>query len=305
MSLLKRVSIPFAGVALGFAALGNLLQSYSEVLRGICGVLSLVFIVLLVGKLVVDAAGVRKALDNPIQASVAGTFPMALMLLSTYIAPLVHGFALALWVCAVALHLVLIVWFSLKFLRKLELKTVFASYYIVYVGIVVASVTAPAFGMEAFGNIAFWFGLVCLVALLVLVTVRYVRLPEVPEPARPVFCIYAAPTSLCVAGYVQSGQPKSLPFALALLAIATIIYVISLVRAIPLLGAKFFPSWASFTFPFVISAIASKQVMAMAAKMGAPLPWLGPVVLVETVIAVVLCVYVYVRFCASLARKEA
>ena len=39
--------------------------------------------------------------------------------------------------------------------------------------------------------------------------------------------------------------------------------------------------------------------------MGAALPWLGPVVLVETVIAVVLCVYVYVRFCASLARKEA
>ena len=57
-----------------------------------------------------------------------------------------------------------------------------------------------------------------------------------------------------------------------------------------------FPSYAAFTFPFVISAIASKQTMACAANMGHPMPFLQYVVLIETIIAVVLVVYTYIRF---------
>ena len=39
MTIIKKVSIPFAAVMLGLAALGNLLQSYSEGLRAFCGLL--------------------------------------------------------------------------------------------------------------------------------------------------------------------------------------------------------------------------------------------------------------------------
>ena len=45
--LIKKVPIPTAGVALGLAALGNLLQPYSEVARGLCGMLSLALVALL------------------------------------------------------------------------------------------------------------------------------------------------------------------------------------------------------------------------------------------------------------------
>jgi len=40
------------------------------------------------------------------------------------------------------------------------LKKVFASYFIVYVGIVVASITAPVFGKQSLGEIIFWFGFI-------------------------------------------------------------------------------------------------------------------------------------------------
>ena len=63
---------------------------------------------------------------------------------------------------------------------------VFASYYIVYVGIVVASVTAPAYEKLAIGSAAFWFGFVTLILLLILVTYRYVTVKEVPDPAASV-----------------------------------------------------------------------------------------------------------------------
>ncbi len=306
-SFLSRVPIPFAGVGLGFAALGNLLQSYSEAARGVCGAIAAIIVLLVLLRAIADFAGAKKEMENPIIASVSGTFCMALMLLAGYAKPFAGAAAMVLWCVAVCLHIVLILWFSWRFfVRGFDLKKVFASYYIVYVGIVVASVTAPAFGMQALGNAAFWFGLACLAVLLVLVSVRYAKLPQVPAPAQPIFCIYAAPTSLCVAGYVQSGQPKALPFALALLVVSFVLYLVALVRVPAVLKGGFFPSYAALTFPFVISAIASKQVMAMAAKAGETgLAWLGPVVLVQTVIAVCLCVYVLVRYCASLAKAPA
>ena len=57
-----------------------------------------------------------------------------------------------------------------------------------------------------------------------------------------------------------------------------------------------FPNYAAFTFPFVISAIASKQPMVCAENMGHPMPFLKYIVLIETIIAVVVVVYTYIRF---------
>ncbi len=294
--VIKKVPVPICGVMLGLAALGNLLQSYGEGIRYACGILAAFLFVLILLKLILFPQMIKEDMKNPIMASVAGTFPMALMLLSTYVKPFIGKAAMYIWFFAIALHIVLIIYFTAKFIVKLELPKVFASYYIVYVGIAVAAVTAPAYEKLSVGSTAFWFGFITLIMLLVLVTVRYVKCPQVPEPAQPLICIYAAPTSLCIAGYVQSVTPKSRGFLLAMLAVATVLYIFALVKAIGYLKLKFYPSYAAFTFPFVISAIATKQTMACLANMGQPMPVLQYVVLVETLIAVVFVLYTFVRF---------
>ena len=293
---IKKVPVPLCGVMLGLAALGNLLQSYSEGIRYVCGIFAAFLLVLVLLKLIMFPQMIKEDMKNPIMASVAGTFPMALMLLSTYVKPFIGKGAYYIWLFAIALHVVLIVYFTVKFIAKLQMPKVFASYFIVYVGIVVASVTAPAYEKISIGTVAFWFGFVTLVLLLILVTYRYVKFKKVPDPAKPLICIYAAPTSLCIAGYIQSVTPKSYGFILAMLAVATVIYIFALVKAVGYLKMPFYPSYAAFTFPFVISAIASKQTMACAANMGKPLPFLKYVVLIETVIAVILVVYTFVRY---------
>lgn len=293
---IKKVPVPLCGVMLGLAALGNLLQSYSEGIRYVCGIFAAFLLVLVLLKLIMFPQMIKEDMKNPIMASVAGTFPMALMLLSTYVKPFIGKGAYYIWLFAIALHVVLIVYFTVKFIAKLQMPKVFASYFIVYVGIVVASVTAPAYEKTSIGTVAFWFGFVTLVLLLILVTYRYVKFKEVPDPAKPLICIYAAPTSLCIAGYIQSVTPKSYGFILAMLVVATVIYIFALVKAVGYLKMPFYPSYAAFTFPFVISAIASKQTMVCAANMGKPLPFLKYVVLIETVIAVILVVYTFVRY---------
>ena len=301
---IKKVPVPLCGVMLGLAALGNLLQSYSEGIRYVCGVFAAFLLVLVLLKLIMFPQMIKEDMKNPIMASVAGTFPMALMLLSTYVKPFIGKWAYYIWIFAIVLHVILIVYFTVKFIAKLQIPKVFASYFIVYVGIVVASVTAPAYEKTSIGTAAFWFGFVTLVLLLILVTYRYVKFKEVPDPAKPLICIYAAPTSLCIAGYIQSVTPKSYGFILAMLVVATVIYIFALVKAAGYLKMPFYPSYAAFTFPFVISAIASKQTMACAANMGKPLPFLKYGVLVETVIAVILVVYTFVRYMGFLFGQK-
>ena len=302
-TMIKKVPVPLCGVMLGFAALGNLLQSYSEGLRYACGIVAAFLLILVLLKLVMFPQMIKEDLQNPIMASVAATFPMTIMLLSTYVKPFIGQAAMYIWFFAIGLHIALIVYFTLKFMLKLQLPKVFASYFIVYVGIAVAAVTAPAFEMQSLGTIAFWFGFVTLLILLAIVTKRYLQLKEVPEPAQPLICIYAAPTSLCIAGYVQSVTPKSREFLLAMLAVASILYVFALVKAVGYLKLKFYPSYAAFTFPFVISAIATKQTMACCANMGQPMPVLATVVLIETIVAVAFVLYTFVRFMQFLLKK--
>ncbi|MCI9317697.1 MAG: TDT family transporter [Oscillospiraceae bacterium] len=301
---LKALPIPAAGVMLGLAALGNLLQSYSEGVRLVFGALALVLWVCLVLKAVFCWKGVCQAMEDPIAASVAGTFPMATMLLAVYAKPFAGAAAAQIiWLLGIALHVVLIVWFTVKFFGKFQLGRVFASYYIVYVGIVVASLTAPAFDMAGtVGTCAFWFGFVCLIALLALVTVRYVKLPVQKDPAKPIFCIYAAPVSLCLAGYIQSVSPKLPAMIIAMLMVSTALYIVVLVRLPEFLKLPFYPSYAAFTFPMVITAIAAKQSMACLTGMGYAVGWLSPLVLAETVIAAVMVVYALIRYVMAVAK---
>ncbi|MBS6386470.1 MAG: TDT family transporter, partial [Atopobium sp.] len=196
------------------------------------------------------------------------------------------------WFAGIALHILCIALFTSRYIAKFDWENVHASWFIVYVGIVVASVTAPAFTFEtSVGTIAFWFGFICLVVLFIVVSIKYVKYGPVPDSAESLACIYAAPTSLCIAGYIQSITPKSVPFLLVMLVIASIIYVVSFAWCIRCLTKPFFPS-------HVICVVARTQTSAYLAELGQPLQWLDGIATVETVLAAGLCIVVLVRLLA-------
>ncbi|MFT4106363.1 MAG: TDT family transporter [Lacrimispora sp.] len=294
--MIKKIPVPMAGLMLGLAALGNLLQSYSEAVRLLCGAISTVLGILILCKCLLHFDMVKEDMKNPAVASVSGTFSMAVILLSAYAKPFIGGSAVYIWYLGIGLHILIMVYFTIRFICKLNMKTVFASYYIVYVGIVAASVTSPAFGQTGLGLGIFWFGLVCCLILLALVTTRYVKHKEIPEPARPLFCIYTAPVSLCLAGYLQSAEVKSPAMVLSLMILASVLYLTVLVQLPKFLALPFYPSYSAFTFPVVISAIALKMSAGFLGKAGYNIGFLPVLVTVETVIAVCLVAYVFIRY---------
>ena len=199
--MIKSIPIPTAGVSLGLAALGNLLQPYSPLMKYTCGILAAILLAMLLIKILRYPKLVHADMTgNPILGSVAATFFMTTMQLCVYIKDFAPFLCEAIWLAAVAAHAILIIWFSKNFMLNLELKNVFPTFFIAYVGIVVASVTAPAFGYFTLGYYIFWFGFVAYMLLLALVTYRYLHHP-IPEAAKPLICIYTAPMSLSLAGY--------------------------------------------------------------------------------------------------------
>lgn len=303
-TVIQKAPIPLCGVALGTAALGNLLQDMSETVRMACGVIAGILLIAVLLKLALFPAVIKEDMKNPIMACVAGTFPMALMVLSTYLKPAIGRMAFFLWVAAILLHIILMIYFTWRFILKLQMEKVFASYYIVYVGIAVAAVTAPFYGKQEFGRMVFWFAFFAFLILTILITARYLRYRKVPEPAKPLLCIYAAPMSLCIVAYMKSVEPKMYGMLIGMFAVACALYLFALIKAIGYLRLPFYPSYASFTFPFVISATASKEITAYLAQAGCFVPLLHYVVIIQTVIAVMLVGYTLVRFLLFFMVRE-
>ena len=318
MSFLKRVPLPLCGVALGLAALGNLLAAYSPYLKILCGVLAFVGILFVTCKYLTMSDAFVTDMKNPVTASVSGTYTMALMLLAGYIKPILPVFAMILWYVAIILHFVLIVYFTLNFILKIkipdDLMKVVASYFIVYVGIVVASVTAPAFNNIALGQICFWIGFILYIPLFFYVSFRYIKLGNKKIEAKALACIYAAPASLCVAGYISSFEQKNITFLTGLYLFSLVIYLFGLFVVADLFANfannkefKFYPSITGITFPFVISAMAAKQFNAVLTKMDIQTgirPVMPMIVNIELIIAIVGVVFAALCFASHVFKKE-
>lgn len=303
--MIKNIPIPTAGVMLGLAALGNLLAPYSMIVKIICGILSALLGALLFAKIIKYPKLVHADLKgNPVLGSVFATFFMATMQLCTYVAPVLPVLSKAVWCLAVAAHIILIIWFSKNFVMNLEMKNVFPTYFIAYVGIVVGAVTSPVFNCIQLGIYIFYFGFAAYMLLLLLVTYRYIKMPPQEAAVKPLICIYTAPMSLSLAGYFAVIPEKSFLMITVMQICAQLLFFFILSLMPKLLRLPFYPSYAAFTFPFVITAIALKQSLAYYASMGVLLhDFFYCLYVFETICATCIVVYVTIHY-LNFFRKQ-
>lgn len=303
--MIKNIPIPTAGVMLGLAALGNLLAPYSIIVKIICGILSALLGALLFAKIIKYPKLVHADLKgNPVLGSVFATFFMATMQLCTYVAPVLPVLSKAVWCLAVAAHIILIIWFSKNFVMNLEMKNVFPTYFIAYVGIVVGAVTSPVFNCIQLGIYIFYFGFAAYMLLLLLVTYRYIKMTPQEAAVKPLICIYTAPMSLSLAGYFAVIPEKSFLMITIMQICAQLLFFFILSLMPKLLRLPFYPSYAAFTFPFVITAIALKQSLAYYASMGVLLhDFFYCLYVFEAICATCIVVYVTIHY-LNFFRKQ-
>lgn len=260
---LKRVPIPMCGLILGLASLGNLLFSLGyPILSTFYSVLSCGLMGIIVLKIIFTMAHTVKSLDDPIVASVSPTFTMSWMVICVFLnrlfpgAPLVHF----IWLIAVLLHFALMIYFVVIhiFPEKIELKHVYPSWFITFVGIGVIPNTSAAFNIEL-GQIIIWVALFFYLILLPLILKRVFIHKQMKEATLPLITIITAPGSLCLAGYLSVVEDKSKILVILLFILSQTLYILTLYLLLKLLKLPFYPSYAAFTFPLVISATAINQ----------------------------------------------
>jgi exfoliative toxin A/B len=294
--IIKKIPIPICGLMLALAAIGNLVSSYGILYKNIFCSISAIILLLFITKIFTDVKGALKNLDNPIVASVIPTFPMGAMILSTYIKPYIPSVAYIIWIFSLILHCILIFYFTRKFIFNFDIKRVFPSYFVVYVGIVVGSVTAPAYSHTNLGQLIFWFGFVSYLLLLPIVSYRVFIIKSIQEPALPLTTIFAAPASLCLAGYMSTFQEKNTVIVGFLTVLSIFIALFVLLYMPKMLRIKFYPSYSAFTFPWVISAIAMKKVNGFLQSTGNKILAINYIASFVELIAILMVTYVLARY---------
>jgi len=282
INFIKSVPLALSGVALGLAALGNVLRATFPIAADITGLdtigiiryclasLSLFMLLLVVLRISFDFSHVKQELTythkhdewkTSIPLSSLATVTMALMLLAGYIRPHapVATFALVVWYIALVLQVGIMIFFAVRFIPKFKVYAVYPSWFIVAVGIVVASVTAVDMGIRIIGQISFYTGFILYFLVFTLVVIKMIRAKYFMEAARPTIAIFAAPMSLLIVGYFFSfrgTEQWSYPFFYFMLIFALLVYAFVLFKMLSLLRIKFYATYAGFTFPLVISATA-------------------------------------------------
>ena len=229
MNLIKTLPIPIAGLVLALLSLGNLLNDIHPGLKIIFGGLGCIFLALIMLKAIFYFDAVRQDFQNPVIVSSSGTFSMSLMILSTYLIPYTASIAYALWIIGIALHILLMIYFTYRFIiRDFDITNVYPTYWIVFVGITMGAITSHAHAVEEIGFLFFAIGFLGMVLTLPLVVYRYVRYPEIPDMNKPLICIFTAVLSILIVGYLNSAQNPSKEFIMILYPIACLFYVFAL-----------------------------------------------------------------------------
>lgn len=167
--LIKRTPIPIAGLSLALAATGNIALSYGTIYKNIFGIISALLLLILVIKIIIDSQSVLEELKNPLIAGIFPTFTMCLMLLTDYIKPYLPMVSFTVWLLGLLLHCFLILHFTVNFLFNFDIRKVFPSYFVVYVGIICGSIIAPTYGLISISKTIFWFGFISYLCLLPIV----------------------------------------------------------------------------------------------------------------------------------------
>lgn len=267
--LLQEIPFPISGVILSIVSLGNLLQDITEYSHVICGVIAVIGFVLVTLKIIVCWEEQKRALKDPVLTSTLPTYSMTIIMLSTYLKPMIGEAALILWVIGIVLHLIIVCYFTYEFIAvHLEWHKIFATYFIGYAGIATIAITAPVYYLEKLGQTAFWVGFISAGIMMAIVTYRNIKYPHKEPQERPLLCVYASPLNVCLIGYLHSFSKVNVKMVMGIYIVACILYMVALTNVKQSISRTFYTSYASYTFPFVVAASGTKQVILRLSEMG-------------------------------------
>ena len=298
-NLFQVVPIPISGLMLGLVSLGNLLLSMDKAVFGhVCFFIGIFLFLLILGKLVFAFSSILAEMQNPIIASVSPTFTMGTLSISSGLHYYgVHEFVIhMIWILSATTQIFIIFYFIRTFIWKnrITISDIYPSWLILFVGTAVMPLTASDLS-GIFTKAIVIFAVCAFVVLVPILIFRGFIRKDLPEPTIPMLTILTAPASISLAAYFQQFESR-FALVLALFIVAQLLYLLVLTKLPSALQLPFYPSFAAFTFPLVISATATNGVIHYFKQIGMSTNWLETYFYFQLTFSAIIVFYVLIRY---------
>ena len=292
---MKKLPLAFSGCLLGLAGAGNLILDIFPLLSHILSLSGLIFwFYFLVSHLNNWHESKKELKKAPVLSGMA-TFPMAGMILSTYLLRVLPMslsiIAQVLWWFAFLLDVGLIIYFTINYVQAKPRASATPTWTVLYVGIAVASLTYPVVGIVGIAYEAWIFGFILTLILYPLIY-KDLKIDPLPLPLLGQEGIYCAPFSLLLAALVRVGGPDLPSWILLVMIPASQAFFFFVLSRLPrILKQGFQPAFSALTFPTIITATSLKMSQGIL-----QFPVLNLVVWLEMIICLTILIYVLVEY---------
>ena len=223
---MKKLPLVFSGCLLGLAGAGNLILDTLPVLSHLFSLTGLILWIFFLILHLFNWKETKQELTKPPLLSGMATFPMAGMILSTYVFRVFPHFPLVaqgLWWFSFLLDVALIAGFTIKFAYPGRRVHATPSWTVLYVGIAVAALTYPLVGIIeiAYATLSFGFLLTFYLYPLIYSDLKKHPLPQAMLGQEGIYC---APFSLLLASLVRVGG-ASLPTWVLIVMISILLFL--------------------------------------------------------------------------------
>ncbi len=287
---MKKLPLAFSGCLLGLAGAGNLISDTLPELSHVFSVLGLgLWIIFLISHLVDWQNSAKELKKLPVLSGMA-TFPMAGMILATYLLRTIPGvplFAQVLWWFSFLLDIGLITYFTILLMKSKEKIYATPSWTVLYVGIAVAALTYPVVGIIEVAYATIIFGFILTFYLYPRI---YLDLKKKPLPVELLGQegIYCAPFSLLLASLVRVGGHQLLTYSIIMMIISSQIFFFFVLSRLPqILKQGFQPAFSALTFPTIVTATSLKMAQGILQH-----SLLNVFVKIETLISLTILIFV-------------
>lgn len=287
---MKKLPLAFSGCLLGLAGAGNLISDTLPELSHVFSLLGLgLWIIFLISHLLAWQEAKQELKKPPVLSGMA-TFPMAGMILATYLlrtVPSVPLLAQVLWWFSFLLDIGLITYFTILLLKSKEKIYATPSWTVLYVGIAVAALTYPVVGIIEIAYVTIIFGFILTFYLYPRI---YLDLKKNPLPVELLGQegIYCAPFSLLLASLVRVGGHQLLTYSIIMMIISSQLFFFLVLSRLPqILKQGFQPAFSALTFPTIVTATSLKMAQGILQH-----SLLNVFVKVETLISLTILIFV-------------
>ena len=287
---MKKLPLAFSGCLLGLAGAGNLISDSIPELSHTLSIMGLVLWIYFLVTHLLDWKEAQQELKKPPVLSGMATFPMAGMILATYLLrtiPSVPLFAQVLWWFSFLLDIGLITYFTILLLKSKEKIYATPSWTVLYVGIAVAALTYPVVGIIEIAYATIIFGFILTFYLYPRI---YLDLKKKPLPVELLGQegIYCAPFSLLLASLVRVGGHQLLTYSIIMMIISSQIFFFLVLSRLPqILKQGFQPAFSALTFPTIVTATSLKMAQGILQH-----SLLNVFVKIETLISLTILIFV-------------